>query len=171
MDFEKVIRERCSVRHFSDRPIELDKLDKMVDAAMVAPTAKNKQPFRIYLIESEESIKKLDELTRCRYNAPVVALFTYRDDEMWVNEEIPEINSGIEDVSIAACHFMLEAQNLGVDTCWVNLFNNYELEKAFSLNEHEHAVLLMPIGYRLDGVHPSRLHSEKKAVPELVKII
>ena len=171
MDFEKVIKERCSIRKFSDRPVELDKLYKMVDAAMLAPTAKNKQPFRIYLIESEEQINKLDEITMCRYNAPVVAMFTYRDDEAWVNEEDNSIHSGIEDVSIVATHFMLEATNLGVDTCWVNLFNNHVLDKAFELNEHEHSVLLMPIGYRLEGAHASHLHEESRAVPELVKII
>ena len=171
MDFEYVIKNRCSVRHFSDKVVELDKINKILSAAMCAPTAKNKQPFRIYLLESEEALNKLDSLTLCRYNAPIVALFTYNEDEMWVNEEDKDINSGIEDVSIVATHFMLEAYNLGIDTCWVNLFNNKKLEEVFNLNKKEHSVLLMPLGYRLDGVHPSRLHNESKRVEELVKIL
>jgi nitroreductase len=169
MELEQVIKNRCSVRHFSSKKVEQDKIDKIIEYSLLAPTAKNKQPFRIYILKSKEAIEKIDTLTNCRYNAPIVALFTYKDNEMWVNDEISTINSGIEDASIVATHFMLEAYNLGLDTCWVNIFNNYKLEKEFKLPKDEHSVLLMPIGYRLDGVRPSKLHTLKRNKEELVK--
>lgn len=169
MDFETVIKERCSVRHFSDSLVDNNYIDKMINAAILAPTAKNKQCFRLYIVKSKEGLAKIDSVSKCRYNAPYVAIFTYREDEMFVNEEIAEINSGIQDATIVATHFMLEATNLGIDTCWINLFNNYELEKAFDFDSIEHSVLIMPFGYRLDGVNPSKLHNLRKSKEELVK--
>ena len=62
MDFEKVIRERCSTRRFSDKVLEREKLEKILDAGRVAPTAKNMQDFKVYVIESEDAIAKLDEV-------------------------------------------------------------------------------------------------------------
>lgn len=171
MDLEEVLYNRCSVRHFSNKLIEKSVLDKIIEATIAAPTAKNKQPFRIYIYSKKEDLDIIDSLTACRYDAPYVALFTYNEDEMWVNEEDKSINSGIEDVSIAATFFMLEAFNLGVDTCWVNLFNNKKLEKTLSLPKNEHSVLLMPFGYRLDGVKASRLHGTKRNIEDLVKIV
>ncbi len=169
MDLEYVLENRCSVRHFSDKVVDDKTIEKILDFTMKAPTAKNKQPYRIYIIKSSEGIAKIDNLTQCRYGAPYVALFTYRSDEMWINEEDPTINSGIEDASIAATFFMLEAFNNNVDTCWVNLFNNKVLDKEFNLDSNEHSVLLMPFGYRLDGVHASKLHNLKKDKNIIVK--
>lgn len=171
MDLEEALYNRCSVRHFSNKLVDKSILDKIIETTLLAPTAKNKQPFRIYIYSKKEDLDIIDTLTTCRYDAPYVALFTYNEDEMWVNEEDKSINSGIEDVSIVATFFMLEAFNLGVDTCWVNLFNNKNLEKTLSLPKNEHSVLLMPFGYRLDGVKASKLHGTKRNKEELVKIL
>lgn len=169
MELKDVLENRCSVRHFSSKKVSKEDIDKILDVAIKAPSAKNKQPITIYIIESDESIKKIDEFTKCRYDAPLVALFCYNSNQMWINEEDNSINSGIEDVSICATYFMLEAFNLGIDTCWVNLFNNRELEKGFNLPSNQKSVLLMPFGYRLEGVKPSKLHYQKKNKEDIVK--
>ena len=72
MEFEKVIKERFSTRKFSDKKVEKEKLAKILEAARLAPTAKNLQAFKIYVVESREGIEKIDKATRCRYNAPTV---------------------------------------------------------------------------------------------------
>ena len=170
-DFMSLAEERFSVRDFSDRPIEPEKMDKLMHAAKIAPTAGNRQPFRIYILKSEAALAKIRGLTRCAFNAPVVLLMTYNVDEQWQNPIEAGIASGQQDVSIIATHIMLEAWNLGIGSCWVNLFPNSETERAFDLPENERAVLLMPIGYAAENVKPAPWHTEYRDMAELVKTL
>ena len=75
MEFTNVIKERFSVRDYADRPVEEEKLRAILEAGRIAPTAANKQPFRVYIIQSPEGLEKIRGLTRCAFNAPVVLLF------------------------------------------------------------------------------------------------
>ena len=74
MEFEKVIRERKATRLFSNKKIEKEVLNNILEAGRIAPTAKNIQPIKIYVVESEEGIKKIDKCTPCRYKAPTVLI-------------------------------------------------------------------------------------------------
>ena len=69
MDFLELAKAKYSVRDFKDRQIEEEKLEKILEAAYIAPTAKNQQSPRIYVIQSEAGLKKIRELSRCAYNA------------------------------------------------------------------------------------------------------
>ena len=168
MEFEQVIRERCSVRDYSPRPIEAEKLARILEAGNLAPTAKNSQPQRIYVLKSGEALSRVRALTRCAFNAPVVLLIAYDENEQWRNplEEGPV--SGQQDASIVATHIMLEAWNLGIGSCWVNFFPNSEAAKAFGLPENIRPVLLLPLGYPAEGTAPSPRHSERKPLGETV---
>ena len=108
-----------------------------VKAAQIAPTAKNQQPWRMYVIQSESALAKLSELTHCAYGAKTVLLFTYKTGEVWQNPLEEGVHSGIEDVSIAATHAMLEATEQGLNTCWCNSFSNSKIESAFNLPADE----------------------------------
>lgn len=171
MTFMDLAKNRYSVRKFSDRQLEKEKLDQILDAAMAAPTAKNNQPQRIYVLQSKEALEKLDTLTHCRYGAGTVLLFTYNQDEDWKNPLEEGIHSGVEDVSIAASYVMLQATELGVYTTWCNYFANSELEKAFQIPENEKAVLIMPIGYKDDGAKPAPAHEESKKTEDVIQYI
>ena len=81
MDFMTLAKERYSVRDYKDTPIEEEKLQKILEAGRIAPTAKNNQAYRVYVLKSEVAIAKIRELSRCAFNAPVVVLFTYNIDE------------------------------------------------------------------------------------------
>lgn len=72
MEFEEVIRKRTAIRKFKNDNVEKDKIEKILEAGRLAPTAKNKQPQKIYVAMSEEAIEKIDKVSPCRYNAPVV---------------------------------------------------------------------------------------------------
>ena len=167
MEFEQLFRERYACRKFLNKTIEKELLDKILEAARLAPTAKNQQPFRIFVIESEESLKKIDEVSPCRYGAPVVLAFVYDLDEMWKNPNNPAHHSGVEDVAIVATHAMLEAKNLGLDSCWVKYFDNEKFEKIFAIPSNQKSVLLLPIGYGEIG--PGPLHKAKKDISKLVE--
>lgn len=171
MNFIELSQKRITVRKYSDKVVEKEKLDLMMEAGNTAPTAKNFQPQRIYVLQSKEALDKLDTLTPCRYGAGTVLLFTYNADEEWKNPKQDGIHSGVEDVSIVATHVMLQAAELGVDTTWINFFGNTKLENTFELPENEHSVLLMPVGYRVEGTEPFPTHEQKKSLDEIVKYL
>lgn len=171
MDFTELAQARYSVRKFSDKAVEPEVLKRILEAGLLAPTAKNNQPQRIYVLQSKEALDKLDSLTHCRYGAGTVLLFTYNTDEDWKNPLEEGVHSGVEDVSITATYIMLRAIELGVYTTWCNYFANSKLEQAFDLPENEKAVLIMPIGYPAEGIAPAPAHTESKKLEEIVRHI
>ena len=98
-------------------------------------------------------------------------MFTYNIDEDWKNPIEEGVHSGVEDVSIVATHVMLEAAELGLDSCWCNYFSNSKLEKAFDLPENEKSVLIMPIGYATAEAKPTPLHETYKDINMTVKYL
>lgn len=171
MDFKEMARERYSVRKYSARPLEREKLDEILAAAMLAPTAKNQQPLRIYVLQSAEALEKLNALTHCAYGAGTVLLFAYDKNEEWQNPLEPGVTSGVEDVSIAATYVMLRAIELGVYTTWCNYYPNTQFERALGLPENERSVLVMPIGYRAEDALPSPSHEASRPIGEVVRYI
>ena len=165
--FMELAKKRFSVRQFADKPVPKDLLIKVLEAGNVAPTAKNLQPHRIHVLTKAEDIAKLDELSPCRYGAPVVLVFSYNTEEDWKHGEEPGVRSGVEDVSIVATHVMLRAAELGLGTTWVNRFRNSQLEKAL-LPANERSVLIMPIGFPAENAKPSRMHTTKKPLDKTV---
>jgi len=167
MEFEKLINERYACRKFSSKKIERELIDKILEAGRVAPTAKNLQPIKIYVFQSEESLKKIDQVSPCRYGAPVVLAIAYKHDEEWKSPFNNKEHSGVEDVAIVATHMMLEAKNVGLDSCWVKYFDSVKFCEVFAIPENETCVLLLPIGYGEIG--PGPLHKQKKDISKLVE--
>ena len=171
MDFLELSKARFSVRKFNDKPIEREKLARILEVGNIAPTAKNNQPQRIYVIQGEDALAKVNAITPCIYGAKTVLMFAYNADEDWKNPKQSEKHSGEQDVSIVATHIMLEAWDLGIGSCWVNFFANDELEKAFNLPKNEKTVLLMPLGYADANVKPAPQHSNKKPLFDTIKYL
>ena len=168
MELSKVIKKRYSVRKFREEPISDEILRTILEAGNAAPTAKNIQPQKIYVLQSPEALEKIRSLTRCAFNAPVVLLMAYDADIQWNNPLEAGITSGQQDISIVASHIMLAAWDLGIGSCWVNFFPNTETAKAFGLPSNEKPVLLMPLGYPAEDSVPSVNHSAKKDLSETV---
>lgn len=168
MDFMELAGTRYSVRDFRDTPVEQEKLDRILEAARIAPTAANKQPQKIYVLKSEDALSKIRAVTRCAFNAPVVFLIAYDTEREWTNLQEPGIHSGEEDVSIVAAHMMLEAWNLGIGSCWVNAFPNTKAAQTFHLPKNEKVVLLMPMGYPAKNACPGAKHTAYRRVEEFV---
>ncbi len=170
MELQKVLEERYSVRAFLPDAIEADKLERILNAGRLAPTAKNIQPQHIYVLKSPEALEKVRALTRCAYNAPVVLLFAYDRDAQWTNPFPGEehVRSGEQDIAIAATQVMLKAWDEGVGSCWVCYMPNTAVHDAFGLPENEHAALLMPLGYPAPDAAPSPNHPKRKSLCETV---
>lgn len=172
MSFIELAKERYSVRKYKDQQIEQEKLDLILEAGNVAPTAVNYQPQKIYVLQSNEALTKAKSVCPCTYDAPTVLLIAYDDNQDWDNPKQAGIHSGQQDVSIVATHIMLEAWELGVASCWVNLFPNDEVEKVFGLPDNEKVVLMMPLGYAAEDAAPvEKWHNGFKDISETVKYL
>jgi nitroreductase len=170
-DFLTLAKERFSVRKYQNKAIEPEKMEKIMEAAKVAPTAANLQPVHIYVLKSEAALKKIREITSRAFDAPVVLVITYSESEQWKNKMEEGIASGQEDASIVATHIMMEAWDLGIGSCWVNAFPNSKVAEAFSIPAEEKVVLLMPIGYADEKAMPSPKHGKYRPMSEVVKVL
>lgn len=116
MEFTDVIEKRYSCKNYSARKVEDEKLTAILNAGRVAPTAKNFQEQRIYVVRSEEGLAKIDAATPCRYGAPVCLVVAYDRSNMFTYPG-GKHTSGAEDAAIVATHMLLAAANAGVDSC------------------------------------------------------
>lgn len=168
MKFSELITKRFSVKKFDQGvPVPAEKLDAILEAGRVALTARNSQPQHVYVLESTEALAKMDEVTPCRYGAPVALLVTYYTGQAFVYPG-GKRDSGVEDASIVATHMILAAADEGVDSCWVNRFDPDQVKEVFGLAEDEEAVLFLDLGTRADSVEPLTPHFKKKPLEELV---
>lgn len=168
MTFIQLAHQRYSVRKFSPKPIEPEKLNAVLEAARLAPTAKNLQAYHIYVVNSPEGMEKMRTLTSCHYGAPTVLIFTKNTQEEWHHPQEQERTSGVQDASIVATHAMFAAAEQGLGTCWLNFFSPQEVSRAYNLPAHEVPVLLMPIGYAADDCTPADRHQERKELKDVV---
>jgi len=132
MDFLEFAKERYSVRSFSQQPIEDEKMQKILQAGQVAPTALNFQPQKIYVLKSEDALEKIRFLTKYAYNAPVVLLVCADERKAWHSRHDFGFSSGQMDASIVCTHMMLEAWDLGIGSVWVRGFRADEVAKMRS---------------------------------------
>lgn len=167
-DFLTLATARYSVRHFTDTPVEQEKIDKIIMAGRVAPTAVNSQPQMIYVVQSPEVIAKLNEVSPCIYGAPQCIVACYNDDTVCKRGDD---NYGDIDVTIVLTHMMLQATELGVGTCLVGMYDEAKLRDALALPANIHPMLLMPFGYAADDAVPSPKHTEYRPEEETVKYL
>ena len=167
MDFYELSRARYSVRKYSDKPVEEEVLRKVLEAGATAPTAKNLQPQRIYVLKSPEAIEKIRGITRCAFDAPVVLMVCSDTAEAWVNP-FNNRSSAEMDCSIVATQMMLQAQELGLGTCWVCWFDTELTKKTFQIPENQEVYALLPLGYPAEASKPSAMHDSRKALEETV---
>ncbi len=171
MDFLELAASRYSCRAFTDRPVEDEKLQKLIEAARIAPTGKNNQPQRIYVLKSEDALEKVNSICKCIYGATTVFMIAVDKDREWQSSYEEGFTSGIEDVSIVATHIMLEATDLGLASCWVNAFPQSRAEALFALPDNEQVVLLLPVGYPdPDKGGPSPRHSDSRDDTEMIQL-
>ncbi len=167
IDFSEMIRHRYSVRKYDSRPVEEDKLKMVLEAARVAPTARDTQPFRIYVVKSADAIKKLRGITQMTFDAPVVLMIGAVFEECCQSPFSGKDYSYI-DTSIVTDHMMLQAQSLGLGTCWVGYFDPKVIGKEFGIPEGIEIKHLLPIGYPAKDSVPGPMHSKRKSLDELV---
>jgi len=149
MDIYEAIKQRTSVRAYSSKPVEEDKLLKILDAARLAPSGKNGQPWIFIVVKDDEMRKKL--VPACKgqefiAQAPVVIVACGRE-ELAYKKMGGYWNSLPVDIGIALEHLMLAATAEGLGTCWIGAFFEEEVKKLLSIPDDVKVVALTPLGY------------------------
>jgi len=171
MNFLELAKARYSVRSFKKDAVEEEKLNLILEAGRVAPTACNKQPQKIYVIQSEEMREKLASVCRFTFGAPAVLAVCYDQNKAWKNDLSPEYRAGEIDAAIVCTHMMLEAWELGIGSCWVAWFNANEVHEALALPENVTVCGLLPIGYPADDAAPTKLHTKIREFSDTVQFM
>ncbi len=167
MEFKQVIKERYSCKNFSDRPVEEEKLNAVLAAGRLAPTAKNLQEQHIYVVQSPEGLAKVDAITPCRYHAPVVLVVAFDKNNVFTYPGGTR-DSGVEDATIVATHMILAAKDEGVDSCWINFLDPDKAAETLGLPENEEVLMFMDLGYAAENAGPLPNHGSRKELTETV---
>lgn len=167
MEFCDVVKNRYSCKKYSDRQVSKEQLDAILEAGRLAPTAKNLQEQHVYVLQSDEALALVDELTPCRYGAPTVLAVAFDTGNVFTYPG-GERDSGIEDATIVATHLTLAACNAGVDSCWVNFFDPALAKEKLDLPENEEILMLLDLGYAAEGAGPLPNHTDRKPLADTV---
>lgn len=157
MEFSRLIHERYSVRSYKSIPVEEEKLQAVLEAARLAPTAANKQPFKIFVIPTA---KHRDDLLRiCSppwfVEAPLVIAIAGRKDQNWVRKY--DARSYLDvDVAIVMDHLILAATDQGLGTCWIGMFHAGAARELLQLSDELEPIAFTPLGYAAEPAPPKR---------------
>ena len=144
MSFIESAKQRYSVRNYSDRKVEKEKLEKILQAAHVAPTAANLQPVRLLVVESKKGLEKIGKGANI-YGAPLAIIVCADHNKAWVRP-FDKKQSGDIDASILTDHMMLEATELGLGSVWVCFFKPDVIKKEFDLPDNLEPINILAIG-------------------------
>lgn len=169
-NFLQLAEERYSVRSYSDQPVEQEKINQILKAAQLAPTAVNYQPQMIYVLKSEDALNRINRLCRCIYGAPLVFLICSDERKTWKSHTERGYSSGEMDCSIVTTHMMLEAWEEGLGSVWVRLFDVEAVAEAFGLPSYIKPICLLPVGYASkDSVPYAPWHDVYRPIEEFTK--
>ncbi len=167
MNFLELAKNRYSCRSFLDKPIEQEKLDLILEAGRVSPTARNIQPQRILVVTDKEKLSKLNQCTKYGWNAPVIMIICYDKDSVY-HRQYDDMDFGFMDGSIVTTQMMLEINDLGLGTTWIGAFDPQKIREVYNIPENYEIVSLLPVGYPSEDAHPSKLHEDRKSIEETV---
>ena len=165
MEFKEIIKNRETVRKFDGRKPSEEQLNAILEAGRVAPTAANKQPQRVYVLESPEALAKMDQAHPCRYNASTVLMVCA---DMAVALDYQGKNAYEVDGTIAATHMLLAAYDAGVDTAWLGIFEPEKVQEIFDLPENMMPIAFIDLGFRTDDYKGNPSHGQKNPMETMV---
>lgn len=145
MNFLDNAKKRYSVRSYKSQKVEQEKLDLILEAAHVAPTAANLQPVRLIVVQEKEGLAKIEKAANI-YNAPLAVIVCADHSTAWTRP-FDKKQTGDIDASILTDHMMLQASELGLGTVWVCYFKPDILSKEFDLPANLEPVNILAIGY------------------------
>jgi len=154
-EFEKLCRSRKSIRKFTDKLIEEDKIEKILNIINSAPSAGNLQDYEVIVVKSKDKIRELYEASlqqKFISEAPVVLVFVAKPQESSkIYGKRGEQLYSIQGATIACTYAMLACEALGISSTWVGAFEEDKIKELLSCREDEMVIALLPIGYTLSN--------------------
>jgi len=165
MDVMEAIRTRCSVRSYQDRTVEKEKLEKILEAARLAPSASNRQEWRFIVVQDKDIRRRLAEAAKSQAfvgEAPVVIVCSAQTDNhiMTCGQPCYPI-----DVAIAIEHMALKATEGGLGTCWIGAFYEDKVKKILGIPQNVRVVELLVLGY---PANPASNRKDRLSIEEIV---
>ena len=167
MSFLELAKKRYSVRSFSSRPVEDEKVALVLEAGRLAPTATNAQPQRVLVLSGQEDMEKLAQCSKFTFGAPMALVVCADESEAWVRSYDGKNHAEV-DACIVATHMMLAAAEQGLGTTWVGVFQPGVLSETFGLPASVVPVAVLPLGYPAENAAPSGNHEKRKPLEETV---
>lgn len=167
MDFKQLVSDRYSCRRLSDRKVDEATVRHLLEVQRLAPTAANRQPQRIYVLEGEEAVKTIAKATHYDFGARLFFVVCYDKDESW-KRKFDGFDGGIMDAVIIGCHLDLAVAAAGLGSCWIAHFDPDALRDAMDLPDNHIPVAIFPIGYPAEDARPSRAHTDRRPLDETV---
>jgi len=163
MDLVDAIRGRRSTRSFLDRAVEEEKLEKVLEAGRLAPSARNMQDWRFIVVRDEATRRRLAEAARNQEfvgQAPVVIAACGTSNLIMTCGQ----PAYAVDVAIALDHMTLAAFSLGLGSCWIGAFYEGQVKKILGVPDEVRVVALLPLGYPAGPVRAT----PRKSLEEVV---
>jgi nitroreductase len=167
MEFYEVISKRRSIRAYKKDPVEDSKLNRILNAARLAPTAANRQPFSLIVIKDEETKHKLKDAYSQEwfFTAPVIVCACALSDKAWKRNDGKAYVD--VDVAIAMDHLILAAFAEGLGTCWIAAFKPEVVREVLNIPDDMEPLVLTPLGYPATIPEPTF----RKPLEEMVREI
>lgn len=167
MNFLEIAKSRYSVRSYSDKKVEQEKLDKILYAAHVAPTAANLQPVRLIAVQSDEGLNKIGKAANI-YGAPLAIIVCSEHSRAWTRPFDGKQTIDI-DASILTDHMMLEATELGLGSVWICYFKPDIISREFDLPDNLEPINILAMGYSNESpADPERHTTQRIPLSDLV---
>jgi nitroreductase len=163
--FLDLVKARRSIRAYRSDPVPEDVLQRILEAARLAPTAANRQPMHLYVIRDEELRARMLEAYSQQWfaDAPVIICACARPSEAWQRQDGKSYAD--VDVTIAMDHLILAAAAEGLGTCWIGAFKPDRLRELLEIPPELEPVALTPLGYPDQEPAPT----SRKSMDELVE--
>jgi nitroreductase len=165
MEFSELVQKRYSVRAYRSDPVEDEKSQQILEAARIAPTAANRQPFQFIVIHTRGRETELKRIYGHDWfvQPPLIICACAIPSKAWVRRDGK--NYGEVDLAIAMDHLILAATNLGLGTCWIAAFDPNAAREILHLPDGVEPIAFTPVGYPADRPTPKK----RKALSELVR--
>lgn len=155
--FQKLVRGRMSIRRYLPQPVEREKILACLEAARLAPSASNAQTWRFFVMDDPELKSRFARAafsgiygqTRFAAAAPVLILILAKPDFLAhrLGKQIQRVPFAMIDIGIAGEHLVLQAEELGLGTCWIGWFHMRKARKVLKIPRKYKIVSLLALGY------------------------
>jgi nitroreductase len=165
LDVFELIRVRRSIRAYKDQPVEKEKLDRILEAARLAPSAHNNQPCHIIVVSDAATKESLGKAYSGEWlmQAPIIIVVCAVPADAWIRSDGEEYWKA--DAAIAMQNMVLTATELGLGTCWIAMFDEAIAKKALNVPDDVRVVVMTPLGYSAQQKEPV---TNRKPLTELI---